>query len=240
MSQHQLYSIRRIYKKQPKGVTSPQFCSINAILKSDGVESPQCVYNELVATKIAQTLHAPNAMGVLTQSESDFLFASLEIAKPNTPLPNIRKSWFQDAATKYPDQVAALIVFDIFIGNTDRYQNLKVSLFNQANPIFVAFDHSHSLLHPYYQNTDDSIGILNSDELIAKNHPFFGLVECQRLDDWCDRLMDAPDYLIRGCCEVGSTFNSVDQNTQAKLAEALVWRKDNIQHIIKKHGVLCI
>ena len=233
------YSLRRIYKKDTKGITNPKFCTINAILKSDGIESPQCVYNELVATNIAQTLHVPNAMGVLTKKDTDHIFASLEIAKPSTPLPNIRKGWFKDAAKLYPDQAAALVVFDIFIGNSDRYQNLKVSLFNENNPIFCAFDHSHSLLHPYY-STDKAIKLLHSDELLAKQHPFYGLIECHRLNDWCLRFMEASDYLIRECCEVGHTLNTVDITTQRKLANALVWRKDNLQHIIKKHGIKCV
>ena len=233
------YSLRRIYKKEIKGATSPQFCTINAVLKSDGAESPQCVYNELVATNIAQTLHVPNALGVLTKTDTDHHFASLQIAKPSTPLPNIRASWYKDAAKLYPDQAAALVVFDIFIGNSDRLQNLKVSLFNENNPIFCAFDHSHSLLHPYY-SIDKAIKLLHSDELLAKEHPFDGLIECHRLNDWCLRFMEASDYLIRECCEMGHTLNTVDITTQRKLADALVWRKDNLQHIIKKHGIKCI
>ena len=232
------YLLRRIYKKQVKGITNPRFCTINAVLKSDGVESPQCVYNELVATNIAQTLHVPNAMGVLTNVNSDHKFASLEIAKPSTPLPNIRKGWFKDAAKLYPDQAAALVVFDIFIGNTDRYQNLKVSLFNENHPIFCAFDHSHSLLHPFY-SSDEAIKFLYSDKLLVKHHPFFMLIECQRLKDWCLRFMEASDYLIRECCEMGHALNTVDEATQSKLADALVWRKDNLLNIVNKHDIIC-
>ena len=233
------YSLRRIYSKEIKGITNPQFCTINAVLKSDGIESPQCVYNELVATNVAQTLHIPNAMGVLTKENNDHNFASLEIAKPSTPLPNVRLSWFKDAAKLYPDQAAALVVFDIFIGNSDRYQNLKVSLFNENNPIFCAFDHSHSLLHPFY-SPKEAINLLHSDKLLATKHPFYGLIECHRLYEWCQRFMEASDYLIRECCEVGHTLNTVDEITQRKLADALVWRKDNLLHIIKKHRIHCL
>jgi len=134
MKNQSIYSVRRIYKKQASGITQPKFCTMNAVLKVDGQESPQCVYNEKVATNIAQTLHVPNAVGVLADKPSTHSYASLEIAKPSIPLPNIRKSQIYEAAKHYPESVAALVVFDILIGNTDRYQNLKVSLFAPQIP----------------------------------------------------------------------------------------------------------
>jgi len=225
------YSIKRIFKKKANGVTSPRYCTMNAILKADSNESPQCVYNEQVATNLAQVLHIPNAMGVLTHTSKEHSFASLEIAKPGIPLPNIRKKWFKEAAGSYPNEVAALVAFDIFIGNTDRYQNLKVTLQTKTNPIFMAFDHSHSLLHPFHESKD-AIKQLRSMDLIAKRHSFYGLVKCSLLHHWVQRLQDLPDYLIIESCEMGSPINSVDTRTQSSLAGALVWRKNNLHTII--------
>ena len=228
------YSLRRIYKKPASGITQPKYCTINAVLKLDGKESPQCVYNEKAATNIAQTLHVPNAIGVLADKPSAHSYASLEIAKPSIPLPNIRKSQIHEAAKHYPDHVAGLVAFDILIGNTDRYQNLKVSLFAPQIPVFFAFDHSHALLHPYHKPIG-AIALLRSKELIAQNHPFYGRVKRNLLYKWCARFEEIPDYLIQECCEFGQPINTVDTLTQEKLGAALVWRKNHITEICRMH-----
>lgn len=228
------YSIKRIYKKGPKGITQPRFCAMNAVLKSDSNESPQCVYNERVASALAQTLHTPNAAGVFADTPDQHSFASLQIANPGVALPNIRKSWISSAAISYPEHVAALVAFDILIGNTDRYQNLKVSLFTKHVEIFSAFDHSHSLLHPYHAPST-SISLFNSNKLIVDTHTFYGHVSRKRLWKWCKRFDDAPDYLIKECCEFGKPINTVDVQTQRKLADALILRKKVLLNIVKSH-----
>jgi len=207
---------------------------MNAILKHDSPAIPYCVYNEKVATNLAQTMHIPNAAGVLANTPGVHGFASLEIASPKIALPNMRPSWNKKAAEKYPEQASALIIFDILIGNTDRYENLKVSLFTPSVDIFAAFDHSHALLHPWYK-TDESIAFLCSDNLISNSHPFFGLIDKNTLYRWCDRVMETPNYLIKECCEFNRPINTVDVKTQEKLGRALIYRKNRLMKIIEKH-----
>ncbi|RLL51723.1 hypothetical protein D8Y20_08525 [Mariprofundus sp. EBB-1] len=207
---------------------------MNAVLKADNVESPQCVYNEKVATNLAQTLHIPNAAGVLADTSGSTSFASLEIASPGISLPNIRKSWISGAAKLYPDYVAALIVFDILIGNNDRYQNLKVSLFTPHMDIFTAFDHSHALLHPWHE-PHKAVELLMSDSLIAKKHTFYGHVSHERLLHWGRRIKETRNYLIKECCEFGRPINTVDVAMQKKLGVALAYRKKRLLHIIADH-----
>ena len=60
------YRIRRIYSRRVKGSTQASQGTLDAILKFDGEESPHCVYNEIVALRLAQTLHVPVADGALT------------------------------------------------------------------------------------------------------------------------------------------------------------------------------
>jgi len=229
------YSIRRIYRRGPLGITQPRFAAIDAVLKFDSAEVPQCVYNETVATALAQTLHAPNAQGVLAALPGTHAFASLKVASPGISLPDIRKSWIRQAASMYPDQVAALVAFDIFIGNTDRYQNLKASLFSPHMKVFAAFDHSHSLLHPFMR-PDEAIGQLDSQDLIVDSHTFYGLVRRAKLNEWCRRIAKTPDYMIRECCMLGRTLNTVDEKTQAALADALVCRAGALSSIVAAHS----
>lgn len=225
------YSIRRIYRRGPLGITKPHFASIDAVLKFDSAEVPQCVYNETVATALAQTIHAPNAQGILAALPGGHAFASLKVADPGVSLPDIRKSWIRQAASVYPDHVAALVAFDIFIGNTDRYQNLKVSLFTPHMRVFAAFDHSHSLLHPFMK-PDEAIDRLASKELITDTHTFYGLVSRSKLNEWCQRISSTPDCLIRECCELGRPLNTVDKRIQEALADALVYRASVLPSIV--------
>ncbi len=230
-----VYKIRRIYKNGPSGITAPKFCTMNAILKSDNdTVALHCVYNEKTASNLAQTLHIPNADGVLTDAVGKLAYASLEIANPKIPLPNLRPSWFKMAAEKYPEQASALVAFDILIGNADRCGNLKASLFTPSENIFVAFDHSHALYYPWATQID-SIAALKSVELIVEEHPFYGCISRDTLWRWCKRIADTPDYLIKECCEFGKPINTVDMRSQEKMAWALIYRKNHLLEIIKRN-----
>jgi len=234
MSGGATYSIRRIYRKGPHGITAPKFCTVNAVLKFDSKESPQCVYKEKVATNLAQTLHTPNAAGIFAGGLGVHNFASLKIANPGFTLPDIRKSWIKETAKHYPDHVAALVAFDILIGNTDRYQNLKASLFTPHIEIFAAFDHSHALLHPHHP-PKQAIALLHSNSLILTSHTFYGLIKRSLLRKWCNRIANTPDYMIQECCEFHKPINTVDESTQKALAHALIFRKDNLPQIARSH-----
>lgn len=229
------YSIRRIYRNGPEGITKPRFATVDAVLKFDSQDAPQCVYNETVATRLAQTLHTPNANGVLAAMPGSHAFASLKIADPGISLPDIRKSWIKQASTLYPDHVAALIAFDVFIGNTDRYQNIKASLFTPHMEVFAAFDHSHTLLHPFLDPAA-AIARLASNAVITDTHTFYGFVEMPRLDAWCNRIASTPDYLIRECCVLGRPLNTVDVKTQTSLADAIIERAKALPSIIASNG----
>ena len=229
------YSVRKILRKGPEGITEPKFATVNAVLKFDGQNAPQCVYNEAVATNLAQTLHTPSAQGVIAAMPGYHAFASLKIADPGISLPDIRKSWVNQAAQHYPGHVAALVAFDIFIGNTDRYQNIKTSLFTPHMKIFAAFDHSHTLLHPFLSPAA-AIARLASGNLIADVHTFYGHVNTSRLNDWCNRIASTPDYMIKECCELGRPLNTVDEKTQASLAGALIRRAKVLPSIVASHS----
>jgi hypothetical protein len=225
------YKIHRIRRRTSTGVTAASFCTINAILKFDCDESPHCVYNEYVATRLAQTLHLPIADGVLTFTSDGPAFASLEIASPGLSLPDILDSQIRKAANLYPNEVAALVAFDLLIGNYDRGQNLKTSLATPHIKVFKAFDHSHALL-TVEGLPERSIKRLRGGELIVTFHPFYHLVRNDLLNEWITRIMDADDLYIKECCLMGKTFRAVTDLMQEELAEALVRRKSMLDTIV--------
>ena len=79
--------------------------------------------------------------------------ASLEVAAPGIPFPNVLDSQCEWIAWTYPDEVAALTTFDVLISNC----NLKASIVTPHVRVFKAFDHSYVLLN-ILEDPDDSIG----------------------------------------------------------------------------------
>ncbi len=228
------YKIHRIRHRTTSGVTSASFCTLNAILKFDCDESPHCVYNEYVATRLSQTLHLPVADGVLTSTGDGPAFASLEIASPGLSLPNMLETQRGKTANLYPNETAALVAFDILIGNNDRGRNLKTSLATPHIKVFKAFDHSHCLL-TIEEDPEDSIKRLSCGELIASSHPFYGYVRQHLLTDWINRIAAVDDEYFQECCLMGKTFRAVTEDLQRKLSFALIKRKSELGVIIDKN-----
>lgn len=228
------YKIHHIRRRTKTGVTAASLCTLKAILKFDCDESPHCVYNEHVATRLAQTLHLPVADGVLTSTGDGPAFASLEVASPGLHLPDMLESQRAKAANIYPNETAALVVFDILIGNNDRGRNLKTSLATPHMRIFKAFDHSHCLL-TVEEKPEDSIRRLTSGDLIATFHPFYTHVRQNLLDAWVGRVSAVDDLYIRECCEMGKTFRAVTEDLQQKLADALIKRKSDLSGIVGRN-----
>lgn len=228
------YTIRRLGRVRSNGITSPITGSLNAVIKFDSPESEHCVYNELVAVRLAQTIHAPLADGVLTLAGSGQAFASLELGAPGLPLPDVSESNHGRVAELYPEAVAGLVAFDIWIGNPDRARNFKASLVTPHVPVFRGFDHSHALL--CVESTSlQSIRRLRAGDLIAETHPFYGRVRRDQLERWITRIRALPEDYIRECCEFGRPIGAVTVRTQKALSQALIQRRNKLIVIVQIH-----
>lgn len=228
------YKIHRIRRRTKAGITAASFCTLNAILKFDSDESPYCVYNEHVASKLAQTLHLPVADGVLTATSDGPAFASLEVASPGLRLPDLLESQRIKVASLYPNEVAALVAFDIFIGNYDRGRNLKASLVTPHIKIFKAFDHSHCLL-TIEEDPEMSLNRLKNNDLIVNSHPFYGTVNQHLLKDWIERISAVDKFYIQESCMMGKVFRTVTEQLQQRLAASLIKRKSLLASIVYKY-----
>jgi len=234
MADASAYSIRRLGTVRRSGVTSPVTGSLHAVIKFDSPEAEHCVYNELVAVRLAQTLHAPLADGVLTVAGAGHAFASLELGAPGLPLPDLPESQHGRAAELYPEAVAGLVAFDVWIGNPDRANNFKASLVTPHVPVFRGFDHSHALLC-VESTTAKSLQRLKAGDLIAEVHPFFGRVRLEHLARWVERIKALPDDYIAECCEFGRPIGAVTVKTQKALVQALIQRRNKLGVIIQIH-----
>lgn len=232
MADATVYSIRRLGRVRTNGITAPVTGSLNAVIKFDSPESEHCVYNELVAVRLAQTLHIPIADGVLTTAGAGHAFASLELAAPGLPLPDVPESHHGRVAELYPDPVAGLVAFDVWIGNPDRARNFKASLVTPHVPVFRGFDHSHALLG-MDASPSRCLRRLKDGDFITETHPFYGKVKLEPLARWVERIKSVPDDLVRECCEFGRPIGAVTVKTQRAVSQALTLRRNKLGLIIQ-------
>ncbi|MGD9660876.1 MAG: hypothetical protein AB7U63_06345 [Porticoccaceae bacterium] len=228
------YKIRRITRTRKTGITTPAFCTLEATLKFDGEEAPHCVYNEYVALRLAQTLHAPVAEGVLTSTGDGPAYASLMLDSPGINLPDVLETQFDQVAKRYPQPVALLVAYDLFIGNRDRARNLKAALATPHIQLFAAFDHSHALLG-VDQQPERSISQLQQGDLLVRSHPFYGRVQGALLQRQTARIAALSEDIIRECCQMGKAFRGVSESLQTALAEALIQRRRYLEGIVQFH-----
>lgn len=220
------YRILQISDRRAGGQSTPQYCSLSAILKYDSCAYPCAVYTEYVATRLAQTLHVPVADGVLVRTDSGLAFASIVAGRKGHPLPPLAEKATPEQAAAYPRDIAALLVFDILIGNIDRGGNFKI-----GTNKFFGFDHSASLLG-LNKDPKESIEELRRCKTPFGTHPLLAAVDMNELDRWVGRVKATPDYLIRECCVFPGQFPGVPDSLQEKLADALILRKDNLQGMV--------
>lgn len=159
----------------------------------------------------------------------------MEIAATGLSLPDILASQCAKAANLYPNEVAALVAFDILIGNYDRGRNLKASLSTPHIRIFKAFDHSHCLLTIEENPTDSLKRLADPADLISQSHPFYGYVGNSLLYDWATRISIIDDVYIRECCDMGKAFRTVTVDMQNNTAAALIERKNALPAIVTNH-----
>lgn len=227
------YKIHKIMRQLSTGSTKPFACSVNAILKYDCNESPQAVYNELVAVRLAQILHIPIANGLLTDRDGADHFASLHIGRSNEKLPPLQDYQLKAVAFRYEDEVAALTAFDIFIGNQDRRGNIVASVVSDHR-IFGGIDHGMALLSVEHLPAN-SLEKLGSGKLIVEFHPFYRYVSGAALTAWASRIATAEPRDIRECCYCAKDVGSVPIDIQERLADILLQRKINLPAIIATH-----
>ena len=220
------YKINRISPRRLEGVTAPSPGTIHAIIKNDCFECPHAVYNEIVALRLAQTIHAPVSNGSLTVTDTGTAYASLQLSSPGMALPNLLNWQRERASDRYAMQVASLVAFDILIGNTDRSRNLKASILPPHPPLFAGFDHANAVLGCRVE-VDESLSWLASERLIVRFHPFYGLADYHQVEEVAFRYMElAQEHpgLIRDCACFGMPIRDVSEELQATLADALVTR----------------
>lgn len=226
------YKIRELNRKLPGGsMTEPVRGTLDVILKQDNENSPTCVYNELVALRLAQRLGAPLAMGVPSVGDGGAYFASLMVGGLSINLPNISSARrMASVAKRYPADAAALFVFDVWVLNNDRANNLKANLTAAELHLVAGIDHEQTLLGTRGDMKDSLEALEKLD--VPIQHPLRAHVSAKFVDQWTSRIRALDDEAVVDTVVLGFSVSGVHARTQRKLADVMKIRRDEIADLV--------
>jgi hypothetical protein len=127
-----------------QGVSDTWYVELRGYAKVASADVPYCVANEYVCGRIGQLLGLPIPPGGVIQPQTDdqgAAWVTLNFSPKSEPLPPVDPEAVVAAAS---DLAAGVVVFDVFIGNTDRHAGNLAFLPSQKR--LDVFDHSHALM----------------------------------------------------------------------------------------------
>ncbi len=227
------YKIRKLSRKLPGGsMTEPVHGTLDVILKQDSDQSPTCVYNELVCLRLAQRLGVPLALGVPSVADGGTYFASLIVGGLSINLPNISAKKMASVAQRYPDEAAALFVFDVWVLNDDRANNLKANLTPAEVHLVAGIDHEQTLLGTR-ADMNDSLRALGNLE-VPNQHPLRAHVAAGIVEQWVARIVALDDAVVDDAVVLKFRVGGVYERMQRKLAAAVKTRRDHIADLVRR------
>ena len=213
-------------------MTEPVRGTLDVILKQDSDNSPTCVYNEMVALRLAQRLGVPLAVGVPSVGDGGTYFASLTVGGLSINLPNISVKKMAAVAKRYPSDSAALFVFDVWVMNDDRTDNLKANLTPADVYLVAGIDHEQTLLGTR-GDMKDSLQALENMEVPGR-HPLREHVLEKMVAEWVKKIGALDDGTIDDAVVLGFSVSGVHERTQRKLADVLKNRRDRIADLVAR------
>lgn len=211
-------------------MTEPVRGTLDVILKQDSDNSPTCVYNEIVALRLAQRLGVPLAMGVPSVGDGGTYFASLTVGGLSINLPNISAKKMVGVAKRYPSDAAALFVFDVWVLNNDRADNLKANLTPAEVHLVAGIDHEQTLLGTH-GDMKDSLQAL-ADLEVPIQHPLRGNLSARFVDQWIERIAALDDGSVDDAVVLNFSVGGVHERTQRNLAAVMKTRRDHIADLV--------
>ena len=227
------YKIRKLGSRVPGGsMTEPIRGSLDVVLKQDSANSPCCVYNEIVALRLAQRLGVPLAMGVPSVGDGGTYFASLTVGGLSINLPNLTSKRMPDVARRYPSEAASIFVFDVWTLNDDRENNIKANLTAADIHLVAGIDHEQSLLGRYGDMNASLQALMNLEVPIG--HPLRKQLNPAHVAHWVSQIQALNDKAIEDGVILGFNVSGVFENMQRKLAEAMKARRDVLPALVQR------
>ncbi len=226
------------------GVNQAIDAEIRGVAKTND-HSPYTIANEVIAARLGQCLGLPVPAGVVAEHSGRLFYLSLDVSKEGKALPPIIA---RDFAAAEPKLAAAVVIFDIWIANSDRHTgNISHdSAFSPPRPAF--FDHGHALLgssEPKGLNrlkaAEGELGCTGKAPLNGNRHALLDLVSnAADLHDWIARVNELPDFMIADACSNARELGLLpDDQTREALQGWLQERKTHLPQLISDHEDEC-
>jgi hypothetical protein len=218
---------------QPVGIgaTGAVYAQVSAVCKKNG-QCPYYVPNELVSAELGRILRLPVPPGfIVLDTTQGAYYASLDFNLTGVALPPVIAANF---IATFRHELAAIVVFDIFIANPDRHPGNLSADYNP--PTFNLFDHSHALLGSGTAGTGAAAlhAAENSVALNANHAVIAGVDNEQALISAIERVELIPDYFIDSIVQEATQYGLLADESHL-LRTFLRNRKMQVRHLISSN-----
>jgi hypothetical protein len=214
------------------GVTGSTHLHLAAVGKANDTANPYYIVNEVISAEIGRRARLPIPPSCSVEDEDGrAFFASLNFNLTGDTLPPVIPPLFAQA---FGSRCADVVVFDIFICNSDRHSgNLSA---DYSTGRFNLFDHSHAML---------GYGPFGVDRLIAAENDLtieggsWGNRHClmdQVTDDRhfskiLERIENLDEYFIRELVQEVVEYG-LDNDQTAQITDFLLNRRSTVRQLI--------
>ncbi len=233
------FTARRINVREErvKGSTSgAHYADLAARAKSNSAISPYCVPNEFIYQKLGDWLGLPVAGGIVIEREWDdqnFLYAAFDFSQDGERFPPVVP---EDCVMALPTVCTGIVLFDIFIANSDRSRNNLFFDADSQTPYLLLFDHECALLGATANQAEARLTGSVKNHLGIPGHCLKSLTSVQSLMEsaWMQRINNLPDYLIEDVCREAAPYGMTPPETDAVIA-FLSERRSSLLSLIQRH-----
>lgn len=235
MSSAGIYHVSTWRDPVADGVSDTRFVSLEGYAKVNNEKYPYCVANEYLASRLAVRLGITVPPGTLVHSDraGETGWVTLTYGDPLPPVVP------ENLAVDEPRMTAGLVVFDIFIINTDRHT--RNVAYRPSQKRLEVFDHSHALFGPNRERISERLSeargklavtgkVLGGHRQCLMDH----IAEPEEVLGWADKLETEchNQFLIEACREIGETGLGPTKEECDEMAEFLLSRRDHLKNLI--------
>jgi hypothetical protein len=228
-----------------QGASDTWYVELRGYAKVTSPEVPYCVPNEYVCGRIGQLLGLPLPPGAAIKPQSPgggAGWVTLNFSPKDEPLPPVDPATVVAAV---PDLAAGVVVFDLFIANTDRHAGNLAFLPSQKR--LDVFDHSHALMGVRDGRVKDRFAEVENetalsgkevDGISSNRHCLIDHVsDAPALLGWAEDVqwLVGDRFLHRICAEAGALEAGATLEEMMHVEEFLRERRENVKRLLYEH-----
>lgn len=235
MSSVGIYHVSTWRDPVAEGVSDTRLVSLEGFAKVNSDKYPYCVANEYLASRLAVRVGITVPPGTLVHSDKAGEVGWVTLSYGD-PLPPANPG---SVVADLPSMSAGLVVFDIFIINTDRHA--RNVAYRPSQKRLEVFDHSHALFGPKQGKVSERIDGARG-KLAVTGATIGGNRQClmdyvskpEELLGWAEKLTKElhEAFLIEACREVHEADLGPTKSECDEVAEFLLSRREHLNEVI--------